>query len=57
MDNKRLTSKEVMKELRISSCDLMHLREEGKLRAVKKGNAYLYSEGDVKKELSNKKQN
>jgi len=57
MDDKRLTSKKAMKKLKISSCDLMHLREEGKLRAVKKGNAYLYSEGDVKKELSKKKQN
>jgi len=57
MKKQRLTSKEVMKTLKISSCDIMHLREEGKLRAVKRGNAYLYSEGDVKKVLSKKKSN
>lgn len=37
-----LTSKEIKKELKISACDLMHLREAGKLKFIKKGNAYLY---------------
>ena len=50
MKDERLTSKEVMKKLKISACDLMHLREEGKLRAEKKGNAYMYSLKDVEKE-------
>lgn len=40
--NKYYSSKEVMKKLRITSCDLMHMREAGKLEFVKKGNAYLY---------------
>ena len=40
---KYLNSKETMKELKVSSCDLMHLREAGKLKYVKKGNAYFYS--------------
>jgi len=44
---KYLNSKETMKELKVSSCDLMHLREAGKLKYVKKGNAYFYE-----KELS-----
>ena len=55
MKNEKLTSKEVMKELKISACVLMHLREEGKLKATKKGNAYLYNEKDVNKEKSRKK--
>ncbi len=39
---KYLSSREVRKKLKISSCDLMHMREAGKLEYVKKGNAYLY---------------
>lgn len=45
MDNKSdkyLSSKEMMKELKVSSCELMHLRTHGKLQYIKKGNAYLY---------------
>lgn len=37
-----LTSKETREKLKVSSCDLMHLRENGKLEYIKKGNAYLY---------------
>ena len=39
-----LSSKEAMKVLKVSSCDLMHLRESGKLKFIKKGNAYFYKE-------------
>jgi hypothetical protein len=35
-------SKEAMKRLKISSCDLCHLREQGKIEFKKQGNAYLY---------------
>ncbi|MEQ8470615.1 MAG: hypothetical protein RIC35_05495 [Marinoscillum sp.] len=42
-----LKSKEVEKELKISSCDLMHMRTSGKLRFTKKGNSFLYDPGDV----------
>lgn len=53
-----LTSKEVRSKLKIRACDLMHLRENGVLRAIKKGNAYLYDESDVvdyqNKHLNNK---
>jgi len=44
---KGLSSKEVRDKLKIRSCDLMHLREEGILKADKKGNAYIYDEKDV----------
>ncbi|TRX56700.1 helix-turn-helix domain-containing protein [Thalassomonas sp. M1454] len=37
-----LTSKEVMKALKITSCQLMHLRVSGKIKFKKIGNAYYY---------------
>ncbi|WP_408033115.1 hypothetical protein [Tenacibaculum xiamenense] len=37
-----LNSKETRKKLKISSCQLMHLRTEGKIEFIKKGNAYFY---------------
>lgn len=37
-----LNSKDTKKKLKISSCELMHLRELGKLKYNKKGNAYFY---------------
>ncbi len=47
---KYLSSKETMKELKISSCDLMHLRQAGKLKYTKKGNAYFYEKANLKTE-------
>ena len=41
-----LTSAEVRKLMRISTCELAHLRREGKLLSKKQGNAYLYSAAD-----------
>lgn len=52
-----LKSKDAKKELKISDCKLMHLREDGILRAKKKGNAYMYHEDDVKEFLKTKKTN
>ena len=46
-DTDWLTSAEVRKSLRISTCDLAHLREEGRIRAEKRGNAYYYVAKDV----------
>ena len=49
-----LKSKEVIKTLKIRACDVMHLREAGKLKFTKQGNAFLYSAESVlkqKKEL------
>jgi len=42
-----LKSKEVQKVLKVRACDLMHLREAGKIRFEKKGNAFLYNKEDV----------
>ncbi len=38
-----MTSKEVQKALKIKACDVMHLREAGKLKYKKQRNAFLYS--------------
>lgn len=43
-----LKSKEVMKLLKISACDLMHNRMSGKLKFRKQGNAFLYELESVK---------
>ena len=49
MSNKKYSnSKDTMKQLNISSCKLMHLRTDGKLNYIKKGNSYLYSIADIK---------
>ena len=37
-----LSSTETKKVLKVSSCELMHLRVSGKLPYKKQGNAYLY---------------
>ena len=42
-----LTSKGVEKALRVDSCELMHLRLEGRLRFRKKGNAFMYAKEDL----------
>lgn len=47
-------SKEVQKALKVQACEIMHLREEGKLRYEKKGNAYLYYKKDVEKLMKEK---
>jgi hypothetical protein len=44
-----MTSEEVQRAARISGCDLMHLRVEGKLRFEKRGNAYLYHKAEVER--------
>lgn len=50
-----LDSKAARKVLKISACDLSHLREAGKLQFQKRGNAYLYSVRDVKNMSSAKR--
>jgi hypothetical protein len=44
-----LKSAEVRKRLKLSTCDLAHLREAGSIGFVKKGNAFLYSKKDCDK--------
>ncbi|MEP0367794.1 MAG: hypothetical protein ABJN36_18250 [Cyclobacteriaceae bacterium] len=50
-DKDWLKSKEVEKALKISSCDLMHMRMAGKLRFEKRGNSFLYKKEDVDSKL------
>ena len=52
---KYLKSNEVKKILKVSDCKLAHIRLEGKLPYVKKGNAFLYVVNGVEyyKNLSN----
>lgn len=38
-----LSSKEAMRALKISGCDLMHKRERGELKYRKQGNAFYYA--------------
>lgn len=45
-----LKSKEVMNTLKIRACDVMHLRETGKLKFTKQGNTFLYSAESVLKQ-------
>ncbi len=40
-DAKYLNSKTAKNKLKISSCQLMHLRVQGKLKYIKKGNTFL----------------
>ena len=47
--NTWLSSKEAIKELKISDCDLMHLRTAGKLEFRKEKNAFFYSVNDIVK--------
>lgn len=42
-----LDSKEARKKLNVSACDLSHVREAGKLRYRKEGNAYHYLKEDL----------
>ena len=44
---KLLKSKEAQKELKIRACDIMHLRQNGRLRFERKGNAFLYYAEDI----------
>ncbi len=44
-----LRSGEARKVLRVSTCQLMHLREAGEIRFRKSGNAYLYSANDCQR--------
>ena len=45
-DDEWLRRDEARKVLRVSTCDLSHLRQGGKIAFRKEGNAYLYSARD-----------
>jgi hypothetical protein len=48
METTWLTSKETQKLLKVSGCELMHLRVSGKLKFKKQGNAYYYQVNQTK---------
>lgn len=51
--SKWFTSKEAKEYSKLRSCDLMHYRMAGKLKFIKQGNAFLYSQeslDNIKKE-------
>ena len=52
-----LNSKETKKKLKISSCDLMHMRVAGKLRYEKLGNAFWYDKSDIEQVKQKRKRN
>ena len=54
--SQHFNSKEVKKKLKISDCDLMHMRIAGKLKFKKQGNTFLYDKEDIEK-VYNEKQN
>jgi len=43
-----LSSKEAKKKLKVSSCELMHMRIKGKLEYYKKGNTYFYNTKSIR---------
>lgn len=51
-----LKSKEVKKELKISSCELSHLRQKGTMNFIKKGNSFLYDKECILKIKANFKE-
>jgi hypothetical protein len=44
-----IRSAEARKMIKVGTCDLAHLRQDGKIRYTKEGNSYLYSLVDLKK--------
>ena len=50
-----LRAHEARRMLGGSSCELMHLREAGKLQYQKLGNAFLYASEDVQREAMQRK--
>jgi hypothetical protein len=44
-----LDSTAARKELKVSACDLSHIREAGKLQYRKVGNAFRYSKAEIQK--------
>lgn len=50
-----LTSQEAKAELKVQDCDLAHIRNSGKLKFIKKGNAFLYLFDSIKDYQQNQK--
>ena len=50
-----INSKEAKKLLKISDCELAHIRISGKLNFYKKGNSFLYALNSIEKYIKEKK--
>lgn len=44
IDELWFSSKEIRKKLRLTACELMHLRLDGEITYIKQGNAFLYKD-------------
>ena len=42
-----MSTKEVKSTLKVRDCDVMHLRQTGRINFVKKGNSFWYLRSDV----------
>ena len=51
-EQKYINSKEAKAVLIVQDCDLAHIRNAGKLKFVKKGNAFMYSEKSIEEFIS-----
>ncbi len=54
-NNHSLTSKETKKLLKVSDCELSHIRLSGKLKFHKKGNSFMYALNSIEKYIGEKK--
>ena len=48
-DHYTITSTEAKQLLKLSDCKLMHIREQGIIRAIRKGRSFLYHIIDIEK--------
>jgi hypothetical protein len=52
---KYLNSKEAKAVLKVQDCDLAHIRNAGKLKFEKKGNAFMYSKESIEEFIAKHK--
>jgi len=53
----KLTSKETKSMLKISDCELMHLRESGAIQGKREGRSFLYDLKSIKRYIEGKEPN
>lgn len=53
-EEKYLSSKEAKAALKVQDCDLMHIRTSGRLKFIKRGNAFMYSLESIEQLLTEK---
>lgn len=54
LEKNHITTKEVKSALKVQDCEVMHLREAGKIKFTKVGNAFWYLRSDVEKLVKDK---